>query len=124
MLSNELGVSATLYLGAEDVLKLRALLESSDESKTLRVLERLKSVPMTRELRNSTRIDESVAYLRDSTEGLVSALAARIVEVWEGQMAKEAPQPKPKPAVLPPKECPACRGQHRAHTCGAGKGSK
>ena len=115
-------MAATLYLGAEDVLKLRALLESSDESNTLRVLERLKSVPMTRELRDSTHIDESLIYLRDSTEaGLVTALAARILEVWEGQIAKEAPQPKPKPAAPPLKECPACRGQHRAHTCGKGK---
>ena len=120
VLSNELGVAATLYLGAEDVLKLRKALDvCSEEQQTLRVLERLKTVPLTRELRDSTRIDESVAGVRDRTDGLVSALASRIVEVWEAQLAKEvweaqlAREAQQKAPTAPK----PCRGQHKAHTC-------
>ena len=83
----------------------------------LRVLARLKMVPLTRDLCDSTAIDKHVGALREHADGCVSALAVRMVETWAVQLAREphksaAPKPPPKP------KCKACAGQNRAHTCG------
>jgi hypothetical protein len=125
-----LGVSTALYLGAEDVLKLRAsLTEHADApAEQLRVLNRLASVPMTRELCNNTRIDEAVAQLHACPADDVRALAERVSSAWVTQLREERQQRERKAqqaqAAAPkaPKRprggsCPACAGQHRAHTC-------
>ena len=49
-------------------------------------------------------------------DGVVTALAVRIVETWETQLEREprksaAAKPPPKP------KCKACAGQKRQHTC-------
>ena len=118
-LSNTFGVSSTLYLGAPDVLKLRAALDEHAEAPATlrRVLARLKLVPLTRDLRDSTRIDESVSALTTHADGEVSGLAARIVEAWAMQLARE-PRKSAAPRALPKPKCKACAGQKRSHTCG------
>ena len=64
-LSDSLGVSSALYLGASDTLRLRAVLEQpKDQSHALRVLRRLSMVPMTLKLEETTGIAAFVAELQ------------------------------------------------------------
>ena len=121
-LSLEFGVASTLYLGAEDVIKLRtALDEHALAPETLLcVLGRLKMLPLTRELCGSTAIDEHVFALREHADGGVAAVAARIVETWAAQLQREPRKSAvPKVQKVPPKpKCKACAGQKRPHSCG------
>jgi hypothetical protein len=119
VLSRELGVAATLYLGAEDVLRLRAALERHTEAPEAlrRVLERLSSVPLTHELRGSTHINDAVDALRTHTDDGVRTLATRIMSAWERQLARES---QPRSRSTQP-SCRACSGRHVAHTCGKQK---
>ena len=60
-LSDSLGISSALYLGATDMLKLKAVLESTDDrDHGARALRRLAMVPMTATLARTTGI---VAYM-------------------------------------------------------------
>ena len=145
-LSDSLGVSSALYLGANDMLKLKAMLEEPDApAQVLRVLRRLSMVPMTIQLNNSTDMLEFMVLLStdDTVQAAVqagveeaaevAALAARVVSVWEVQLVDERKQREVSArhvgrqkadadsgkAKKKPKDpsCRACQGQHRAHTC-------
>ena len=95
-LSDSLGVSSALYLGASDMLKLRAMLEEPDSpAQVLRVLRRLSMAPLTIQLNNATDMLEFMVSLStdDAVQGAVRAgvegaaevatLATRVVSVWE-----------------------------------------
>jgi hypothetical protein len=145
-LSDGLGVSSALYLGASDMLKLRAMLEEPDTpAQVLRVLRRLSMAPLTIHLNNSTEMLEFMVSLStdDTVQAAVLAgveeaaevatLAARVVSVWEAQLVDERKQREASArhagrqkadaesgkAKKKPKDpsCRACQGQHRAHTC-------
>ena len=78
-LSDSLGVSSALYLGANDMLKLKAMLEEPDApAQVLRVLRRLSMVPMTIQLNNSTDMLEFMVLL--STDDTVQAAVQAGVE--------------------------------------------
>ena len=63
-LSDGLGVSSALYLGASDLLKLRAMIEQpEDQAHALRVLRRLSTVPMTGQLNVATSMLACLAEL-------------------------------------------------------------
>ena len=140
-LSDSLGVSSALYLGASDMLKLRAMLEEpKDPAHALRVLRRLSMAPLTTQLETSTGIlafadelsrDDSVqsaAQAGDDEAVQVLTLVASIVRAWGTQLEEErrqqeaqrqrggGPAQKKAPKEKDP-NCPACRGRHRAHTC-------
>ena len=71
-LSDSLGVSSALYLGATDMLKLRAMLDEPDTpAQVLHVLRRLSMAPLTIQLNNSTDMLECMVSL--STDGTVQA---------------------------------------------------
>ena len=139
-------MSSALYLGASDMLKLRAMLEEPDTpAQVLRVLRRLSMVPLTIQLNNSTDMLELMVSLStdDTVQAAVRAgveqaaevatLAARVVCVWEAQLEGEGKQCDASAkhmgrqhvaadcarAEKRPKDpgCRACQGQHRAHTC-------
>ena len=145
-LSDSLGVSSALYLGATDMLKLRAMLDEPDTpAQLLHVLRRLSMAPLTIQLNKSTDILNFMVSL--STDGTVQAavqagvegaaevatLAARVVSVWEAQLEDERKQrdtsvrhmghqkadAESEKAKKRPKDpsCRACQGQPRAHTC-------
>ena len=140
-LSDGLGVSSALYLGAHDMLHLRAMLEQpNDAEHTQRVLRRLSMAPMTAQLDTTTGFvafmielsnDETVqAAVQAGAEEAVQAasLITRIVNTWKAQLREEQKQRdahlRQQPAVTAPKEkrpkdpnCLACQGRHRPHTC-------
>ena len=142
-LSDSLGVSSALYLGASDLLKLRAVIEDPpDVDHAMRVLRRLSTVPMTSQLDAATGMlsclstlaaDEAVQEaVHAGAEVAVEAagMIARIISVWEAQLEEErkqrsahppVPTAKPAPAPKAPRVkdpfCLACQGKHRAHTC-------
>ena len=143
-LSDSLDVSSALYLGATDMLKLKAVLESSDDrDHGARALRRLAMVPMTAKLARTTGIAAYMAKLQFELEqseldvpGVCEELrstiesVARIRRTWDTQiseeraaedrrLAREAAAKAPKPPRPKDPECLACQGRHRAHTCGA-----
>ena len=78
-LSDSLGVSSALYLGATDMLKLRAMLDEPDTpAQVLHVLRRLSMAPLTIQLNKSTDILNFMVSL--STDGTVQAAVQAGVE--------------------------------------------
>ena len=139
-LSDSLGVSSALYLGASDLLKLRAMIENPcDVEHATRVLRRLSTVPMTSQLDGATGMRACLASLAGNEtmqaavhEGAeeaveVAEVIARLIRVWEEQLEEEqrqrnahaapTPKPAPKPQRVKDPFCLACQGKHRAHTC-------
>ena len=141
-LSDSLGVSSALYLGASDLLKLRAMIEQpEDQAHALRVLRRLSTVPMTGQLNVATSMLACLAELsadarvraavQAGAEEAVEAatLLARITSAWEAQLEEEqrqrdAQRQRNMPAAAPARKekrkdpnCLACQGRHRPHTC-------
>lgn len=138
-LSDDLGVSSALYLGAQDMRKLRDMISNASEYKqTERPLHRLSMMPMTLMLDRNTRMVEFVSELlaAETLQAAVRAgdveavhiaqLCARIVSAWRAQLEEERRQrqPPPQPDGKPgPKlrfkdpTCPGCKGRHRTHTC-------
>ena len=138
-LSDELGVSSALYLGASDMRKLRDIIsDTSEYTQTERALHRFSMMPMTIVLDRNTSMVEFVSELQtdealqlavqagDVQAAHISHLCARIVSVWRAQLAEERRQrqPPPQPVGKPgPKlrfkdpKCRACNGAHRTHTC-------
>ena len=88
------GVATTLYLGDEDLQRLKATLEDqmSGREDLLRVLRRLSAVPCTRSMLEHTRIGVVVGHLRKHADVEVSDLAGRIVGVWKRQVKEERQQ--------------------------------
>ena len=95
-LSDSLCVSTALYLGAHDMLKLRAMLEEPDDLEHAeRVLRRLSMVPMTSKLDETTGFVAFMAELscQETVQAAVqagaeeavhaTALIARIVSTYE-----------------------------------------
>ena len=78
-LSDELGVSSALYLGASDVRKLRDMISASEHAKTERALRRFSMMPMTLVLDRNTHMVEFVSDLQ-TDEGLQSAVQSGDVE--------------------------------------------
>jgi hypothetical protein len=140
-LNCQLPLLLVLHLGANDMLKLRAMLEQpDDEVHALRVLRRLSMVPITAQLESVTGIG---AFMRElSTDETVQAaaeagseaaaqaatLTTRVVSLWERQLEEERQQrdaqrlrsARPAPEKREKKKdpnCKACNGAHRAHTC-------
>ena len=144
-LSDQLGVSSALYLGAHDMLKLRAMLEQPDNLAHAEcVLRRLSSVPMTSKLDDTTGFVAFMAELsgQETVQAAVqagaeeavhaTALIARIVSTWEAQLGEERKQRddaaaktrQRQDATAAPRQprqkdpnCLACQGRHRPHTC-------
>ena len=141
-LSDQLGVSSALYLGAHDMLKLRAMLEQPDDlAHAERVLRRLSMVPMTSKLDDTTGFVAFMAELsgQETVQAAVragaeealnaTALIARIVSTWEAQLKEEQKQRdaatnmRQRQEAAPPQQrqkdpnCLACQGRHRPHTC-------
>ena len=89
--SVESTVPTTLYLSADDLLRLKETLESSTTNRDgiLRVLRRLSTVPCTRQVLESTRIGVCVGHLRRHSDSEISELAARIITVWKRQVKEE-----------------------------------
>ena len=92
--ANSLDVPSTLYLGEEDLLRLKETLEDarSGHETLMTVLRRLSTVPCTRRSLESTRIGVAVGHLRRSSDVEVADLAARIVTVWKRQVKEERAQ--------------------------------
>ena len=89
----DLEVPTTLYLGAEDIARLkRRLEETTDRDELLPVLRRLSAMPCTRSLLASTRIGVTVGGLRKHPDYEVQDLASRIVKVWKAQLAEHQQQ--------------------------------
>lgn len=88
------GVANTLYLGEEDLRRLRSTIEENeaDRETLLRVLRRLSAVPITRECLEETCIGVAVGRLRRHADAAVSDLAERIVRVWKGQLSEHKKQ--------------------------------
>jgi hypothetical protein len=184
-LSDSLGVSSALMLGAGDMLKLQAAIDEAEDmdqvratlaaravaraphpphpphmaparasppahracrshgralAQVQRVLRRLSMVPMTTKLDATTGMLSFMAKLQvnEALQGAVQAgeveaisiadLISRILGTWGAQLKEEQRQqqlrelarhPPPKPARVRDPTCAACRGRHRAHTCGA-----
>ena len=141
-LSDGLGVSSALYLGASDLLRLKAMIEQpDDETHALRVLRRLSTVRMTGQLNAATHMLACLAELsadarvRAAAQAGVeeaveaAALLARITSAWKAQLEEEqrqrdAQQQRNLPAAVPARKekrkdpnCIACQGRHRPHTC-------
>ena len=145
-LSDNLGVSSALMLGAHDMLRLRAMLEEpTDTAHAQLVLRRLSMVPMTIKLDETTGFvafmaglssDETVqAAVEAGAEAAVQMvrLIARIRSTWEAQLGEEQKQLEAtrqrlmrrdaNAEVVPKKKSPkdpnclACQGRHRPHTC-------
>ena len=131
-LSDALGVTSALKLGAGDMLKLLKFIdEPRDSAQLVGVLRRLSMSPLTPELSRSTRIDDAVLRLATHAEPEVRELSAQITRAWSTQVAAElqrqaaelqrrrqASRPGPKPHGTGAAGCRACQGAHRAHTCG------
>ena len=80
-------------MARRDIPILKATLEeqrSPDE--TLRALHRLESMPITRQILETTRIGVTVGHLRVSADAEVCELAAHIVSMWKRQLAEEKEQ--------------------------------
>ena len=144
-LSDSLGVSSALYLGAADMLKLKGMLEEpTDMAHAQLVLRRLSMVPMTCKLDETTGFvafmaglssDETVqAAVEAGAEAAVQTvtLITRIVSTWGAQLGEEQKQldasrqrlvRRDANAEVAPKQkprdpnCLACQGRHRPHTC-------
>ena len=144
-LSDSLGVSSALYLSAADMLKLKAMLEQPDDvAHALRVLQRLSTVPITRQLEETAGIlaflvglsaDETMQAAVEAGEEEAKqavTLMARIVSTWEAQLTEEQKQReaaqtrqrRDASAEVAPRQqrqkdpnCLACQGRHRPHTC-------
>ena len=142
-LSDSLGVSSALYLGAADMLKLKAALEEpNDLAHALRVLRRLSMVPMTTRLDTTSGMVAFLAELQSNETVRAAAeaggeaaeavtLMTRIASTWDAQLEEEQKQrdtqpqrqqdanseaaPKRKRPLDP--NCLACQGRHRPHTC-------
>ena len=115
-LSDSLGVSSALYLGAHHMLKLRAILEQPDDkAQGMRALRRFSMARLTSKLEEATGI---LAFMRElSTDETVQdaaqlgehdaleavTLSARTVRAWEMHLdeerrQKEATAAKKRPA--------------------------
>ena len=92
------GIPSTLYLGEDDVNRLKARLEDATNrqcpSDHLVLLKRLSGMPCTRPLLEATQIGVTVGRLKKSTDSEVAELATRIVRVWKGQLAEHREQVK------------------------------
>ena len=88
------GVATSLYLGEEDLIRLRDTLDDSrdDDQTLLTVLKRLSAMPITRACLESTRIGVSVGHLRKHRTKEVADFAERIVGVWKRQLAEHKAQ--------------------------------
>lgn len=93
-------VPTTLYLGEDDILRLRGTLETATEREDiLRVLRRLSAMPCTRQVLESTRIGVAVGHLRSRhADEEVRSLAERIVSVWKRQLKEHAAQKQAVPS--------------------------
>ena len=100
-------MSSALYLGAADMLKLKAMLEQPDDvAHALRVLQRLSTVPITHQLEETAGVgilaflvglsaDETMqAAVEAGAEEAKQAvtLMARIVSMWKAQLSEEQKQ--------------------------------
>ena len=103
------GVATTLYLGEEDLAKLKdrinAAVEAGDDETVLTVLKRLSAMPVTRACLESTRIGVSVGHLRRHTTAEVRDLAGRIVDVWKRQLKEHKAQERATKHGPPPRRC-------------------
>ena len=138
-LSDKLGVSSALYLGAHDIHKLLTMIDdATDYMQAEPVLRRLSMVHLTLALDRATSMVASVSLYQEDEAlqmavraGHVEAasvlqLCTHIVATWESQLAEERrqrqppPQPDGKPGPKPrfrDPACSACKGAHRKHTC-------
>ena len=119
-----LGVSSARNLGARDMLLLRSkIVDSTDTTNLVRVLQRLAVSKLTAQQSASTGIEMAVAGLLQHDNLEVRALSGRIGSAWAEQLTEElrlrqlASKTGPKPKGTGSAGCPACRGKHRAHTC-------
>ena len=100
------GIPSTLYLGEDEVNRLKERLEDATTrecpSDHLVLLRRLSGMPCTRPLLEATQIGVTVGKLRKSADQQVAELAGRIVRVWKGQLAEHREQTKgaKRPAAL------------------------
>ena len=96
-------IPSTLYLGQEDVEKLRGMLNEAsargDSGALKAVLRRLSGMPTTRAQLQATKIGVTVGHLRKHDDKAVSDLASRLVRVWKAQLKE---QPPSKPRAAPP----------------------
>ena len=91
------GVPTTLYLGVEDVRRLREQLceatAGSDTDLMLIILRRLSAMPCTLPLLTRSGIGKTVGKLRKHSDETVKELAIRLVKVWKKQLADHASKP-------------------------------
>ena len=78
-------------VGTFPILKA-TLEEQRSPDETLRALHRLESMPITRQILETTRIGVTVGHLRVSADAEVCELAAHIVSMWKRQLAEEKEQ--------------------------------
>ena len=104
--ASELDVPSTLYLGEEEVERLKARLEAADgPEEQMPILTRLSAMPCTRQLLEKTKIGVTVGHMRKSADPEVAKLCERLVKVWKGQLQEHRSQNAlraTKPAHLPP----------------------
>ena len=109
------------------MLKLRKVIIAPPSTDYLLcALRRLSVSRLSLGLSCSTGIDGAVGGLEAHEDAAVRDLSARIVSTWALQVAEDrkhrqlASRPGPKPRAWGPGSdmCKACRGAHRAHTCG------
>ena len=86
-------VPTTLYLGEEDIARLRSTLEvATERDDMLKVLRRLSAMPCTRQVLETTRIGVTVGHLRKHADEEIRGLAERIVAVWKRQLKEHTAQ--------------------------------
>lgn len=99
--SDALDVPSTLYLGKEEVEKLKAMLakatpagpdQPGDVPLQMQVLKRLSTMPCTRRLLEQTGIGVVVGRLRKSPDAEVASICERLVKVWKGQLQEHRAQ--------------------------------
>lgn len=100
---DNLGVPNTLYLGVEDVIRLRDQLSQAvsqdDLDVVIAVLKRLSAMPCTLQLLKRSEIGVTVGKLRKHTDASVSELSTRVVAVWKRQIA-QAKSTKNRTAIV------------------------
>lgn len=90
-------VPTTLYLGIEDVRRLReqlcAATAACDTDLMLIILRRLSAMPCTLPLLARSGIGKAVGKLRKHDNETVKELALRLVKVWKKQLADQKSKP-------------------------------
>ncbi|KAL1530662.1 hypothetical protein AB1Y20_001562 [Prymnesium parvum] len=104
-----LRVPMTLFLGIEDVIRLRDSLFSAVDTDDLvaiaSILKRLSAMPGTRKLLERSGIGRPVGKLRKHKDAAISAQAKRLVAVWQRQIKGQPPSARR--AVPPPQAAAA-----------------